>query len=124
MINIFYNLPTNIQASIYSFDTTFRDKYDNSMNEMMKLMDEPIYCIPDEYYCCYYCYRNQWYIRRTQIEGDRKKTYKQEITQIKQEIIYENKLIDDDGFVKVVNKKIKAKKARDLNTRLLKLVSN
>lgn len=50
--------------------------------------------------------------------------YKQEITQIKQEIIYENKLIDDDGFVKVVNKKIKAKKARDLNTRLLKLVSN
>lgn len=61
MINIFYNLPTNIQASIYSFDTTFRDKYDNSMNEMMKLMDEPIYCIPDEYYCCYYCDGNQWY---------------------------------------------------------------
>ena len=128
MTNLFYNLPINIQASIYSFDSTFHDKYNTSINEMMKLMDEPIYCFGEDYcyYCCYCCDGDYYYSPRRQREGDRMKEYFKpikELKRIKQEIINEQKLIDDDGFVKVTNKKTKAKKVRTLKYALARIPS-
>lgn len=108
MINRLYNLPESIISNIYSYDTTFRYKYNICMNEMMKLMDSPPY--PD--YCCYYC--DGPYPK--QKEGDRMNEYfipfnnlkriKIKIKRIKQEIIDEqNCKLTDDGFTTVFTKK-------------------
>ena len=81
MTNRFYNLPENIQATIYGFDSTFRDKYDTTIMEMEFLMDEPYV---EDYYVCYCRYCRNDYLPR---EGDRmRRFFLQEFIQKKREI--------------------------------------
>ena len=90
MTNLFFNLPENIISNIYSYDSTFRDKYNISMLEMEFLMDEPE---PEdeyeygEYYCCDYCSGRDYYYLFQQ-EGDRvRRFFKQEFIKKKRDII-------------------------------------